>query len=180
MGRVAVQATVAVGLAQMTVRSKHLLPHIRMTLQTVLHSQADGPVMAGTAPILEGLMYNISNQSGPLTAVGIMTGKTILELAGKARMPLFQPGVLMAGQTKMVTLVCKQLKIIRLMGTMTAHAPSLCIRFMGHLVLLRQFFMAGKTVCGRIITNKTLSAPHMRSMTGTALAPGNRIMDNSL
>ena len=39
--------------------------------------------------------------------------------------------------------------------------------------------MTGKTVCGRIVTNKALSAPRMRSMTGTAVAPGNRVMDNS-
>ncbi len=91
MGRVAVQATVAVGLAQMTVRSKHLLLHVWMTLQTILHSQAGGTVMTGTASILEGLMQNISNQTGPLTAVGIMTGKTIPEFAGEAPVLLSSP-----------------------------------------------------------------------------------------
>ena len=40
--------------------------------------------------------------------------------------------------------------------------------------------MTGKTVCNRIITDKALSVCHMRGMTGTAVALGNRVMNNPL
>ena len=108
-----------------------------------------------------------------------MTGKTIPGWTGKIPMPAFQSGSLMTGQAQSVTRVNQQLEIFRLMGTMTGHAPSLCIRLMGHRVLPGQLVMAGKTVRCRIVPEKPLSACHMWGMTGAAVAPGNGIMNNA-
>jgi len=92
--------------------------------------------MTCAATIFERFMQNISDKTGPLTAVRAMTGKTILEFARKILMPIFQFGTFMTGQAQPVTPIGKQLEVIRLVRSMTGHAVSLCIRFMGHPILL--------------------------------------------
>jgi len=102
MGRMTVKAGVAFMQGQVTVGGVHLALDIFMTGQAGRHGIAARRVVAGGAAILEGFVQDIANQSRPVAAMGIVTGKTVGDFARIVLVVPGQAGRFVTGKTQVI------------------------------------------------------------------------------
>lgn len=181
MGRMAVEAAVSLMPGEMTVGRQHLALDIRVTLEADGHGHL-GFIwfMAGRATLRIGFVQDITHQGGPVTAVRIMAGQTVLERGGIVPVALPQVPRLVAGAAQCVGCGLQQQRIPGIMRTVTRQALSFGIRFMGIFEFPRQLFMALQAIPGQVLADQSLDAARMRVMTGRTVSPVDRLMDKSL
>ncbi len=101
MGGVTVEATVTILYRNVAVVGEHFFSGLFMALQTGCHANLGFALVTGGAVFNIRLVKEVPHQSFSLTAVGIMTGETTLEVYRVVLVAICQYGfILMTGETE--------------------------------------------------------------------------------
>jgi len=165
----------------MIMRGHHGGFHSRMTTQAGIASDILLLPMTGIAFLFHiGLMQMLSNNPRACTAMGIMTGKTAADLAGKSTMPTTVLRLRMTGQTQGIGFHLQKLAVFRLMGLVTGIALALGKGFMGHGLGFCQIRMAGKAGFRQAFSEQPVMARGMGRMAAQTFTIPNRLVYHPL
>ena len=151
----------------MIMRRHHAGFHPRMAPQTGLVPGILLLPMTGIAFVLGiGLVKMLPDKPLAGAAMGIVTGKTAAELAGKATMPGTVLRLLMAGEAQGHGVHLEELAVFGLMGPVTDRTLALGKGFMGYGLRLCLFLVTDKTGFRQTFSKQTIMGRGVRSMAG--------------
>jgi hypothetical protein len=177
MGTVTLDTAIFRSGDHMIMRRHHAGLHPRMTPQTGLVPGILLLPMTGIAFVLGvGLVKMLPDKPLAGAAMGIVTGKTAAELAGKATMPGTVLRLLMTGETQSSGFHLEELAVFGLMGLVTDRTLALGKGFMGYSLRRCQFLVTDKTGFRQAFSKQTIMGCGVRSMAGQAFSIPNRHM----